>query len=163
MTTKTKTDVVVAEEPTMASGIEQEAAAPVNETPKPMKAKRAKAIDITLEELCARYIAHLDESGKSQGTLFRHKLELTTALDELAKDTPLSTLTPARVLEYFTCDRVMKTRTGVAKARPKIAASAALVSRLSGRSGLGRARAVAGGCGVVLIRRSPTRTVLSVR
>jgi hypothetical protein len=101
----------------MASGVEQPAP---TETPAPKqkKLKKAKPTDITLEDLCARYIAHLDEVGKSQGTLFSYRLELTTALDELGKDTALSTLTPARVLEYFTSDRVMKTRTGVAKARP---------------------------------------------
>ena len=86
--------------------------------PKTKKAKKPKSADITLEDLCARYIQHLDEAGKSQGTLFSYRLELTTALDELGKETPLSALTPARVLEYFTSDRVMKTRTGVAKARP---------------------------------------------
>jgi len=107
---------VVAEQPTMASGIEQNAATDAP-APKPQRAKKPKATDITLEDLCARYIQHL-EVGKSQGTLFSYRLELTTALDELDKDTPLSTLRPARVLEYFTCDRVMKTRTGVAKARP---------------------------------------------
>jgi hypothetical protein len=118
---------VVAEQPTMASGIEQDVAAPVIEVPatetlapapKPKKAKKPKPTDITLEELATRYIAHLEEVGKSQGTAFSYRLELTTALDELGKETPLSTITPARVLEYFTCDRVMKTRTGVAKARP---------------------------------------------
>jgi hypothetical protein len=114
----------VNEETTTAEPIMAEILAPVNEppatdapAPKPKKAKKPKT-DITLEDLCARYIAHLDEVGKSQGTLFSYRLELTTALDELGKETPLSTLTPARVLEYFTCGRVMKTRTGVAKARP---------------------------------------------
>jgi hypothetical protein len=85
--------------------------------PKPRKAKKPKA-DITLEDLAAKYLAHLEDAGKSNGTLFSYKLELVTALDEIGKDTLISTLTPARVLEYFTCDRVMKTRTGVAKARP---------------------------------------------
>jgi len=107
---------VVAEQPTMASGIEQDAATDAP-APKPKKAKKSKT-DITLEDLCARYIQHLEEVGKSQGTLFSYRLELVTALDELGKETPLSTITPARVMEYFTSDRVMKTRTGVAKARP---------------------------------------------
>jgi hypothetical protein len=113
---------VVSQQPTMASGIEQDPAAPEVEAaapaPKPKKAKKPKPTDITLEELCARYITHLEEVGKSNGTTFSYRLELCTALDELGKDTPLSTLTPTRVLEYFTSDRVMKTRTGIAKARP---------------------------------------------
>jgi hypothetical protein len=52
------------------------------------------------------------------GTLLSYKLELVTALGELGKETLLSTLTPARILEYFTSDRVMNTRTEVQKARP---------------------------------------------
>jgi hypothetical protein len=102
--------------------IATETPVPVEETPapKPKKAKKPKAAtaDITLEDLAARYLQHLEDSGKSNGTLFSYKLELMTALDELGKHTLLSSLTPARVLEFFTSDRVMKTRTGVAKARP---------------------------------------------
>jgi hypothetical protein len=98
--------------------------APEMETsaPKQRKSKKPKAAtaDITLEDLCARYLTHLEEAGKSQGTTFSYRLELVTALDEIGKETLLSSLTPARVLEYFTSDRVMKTRTGVAKARPTI-------------------------------------------
>jgi len=111
---------VVAEQPTMASEIEQvEAGAPESDapTPKTKKPRKPKS-DVTLDDLCTRYIQHLDEAGKSQGTQLSYRLELVTALDELGKETPLSALTPARVLEYFTSDRVMKTRTGVAKARP---------------------------------------------
>ena len=36
----------------------------------------------------------------------------------LGRGVAMSDLTPERVLQDFTCDRVMKTRTGVAKARP---------------------------------------------
>jgi hypothetical protein len=88
--------------------------------PKSKKTKKPKAAtsEITLEDLATLYIAHLDEVGKSHGTLFSYRLELVTALDELGKETKLTDLTPARVLEFFTCDRVMKTRTGAAKARP---------------------------------------------
>jgi hypothetical protein len=123
---KKKNEVIEIEQPTMASGIEQDVAAPVIEVPatetlapapKPKKTKKPKG-EITLEELATRYLAHLDEVGKSQGTAFSYRLELTTALDELGRETKLADLTPARVLEFFTSDRVMKTRTGVAKARP---------------------------------------------
>ena len=103
-----------------------ETVAPASE-PKPtdaptrkQKTKKPKAVatDITLEDLAGKYLAHLEEVGKSNGTLFSYKLELVTALDEIGRETKLADLTPTRVLEYFTCDRVMKTRTGVAKARP---------------------------------------------
>ena len=86
--------------------------------PKTRKAKKPKASDITLEDLAAKYLQHLEDAGKSNGTLFSYRLELIVALDELGKDTLLSTLTPTRVLEYFNSDRVMRTRTGVPKARP---------------------------------------------
>jgi hypothetical protein len=115
-------EIVVAEieQPTMASGVEQ-APEPTSDEPAPKKkAKKPKTVtaDITLEDLAAKYLQHLEDAGKSNGTLFSYKLELMTALDELGKATKLADLTPARVLEYFTSDRVMKTRTGVAKARP---------------------------------------------
>jgi hypothetical protein len=122
MAKKSKTDAVEAAPEVTAT----ETDAPASE-PQPSdarapkkKAKKPKAAtaDITLEDLAARYLAHLEEVGKSQGTTFSYRLELTVALDEIGKDTKLSTLTPARVLEYFTSDRVMKTKTGVAKARP---------------------------------------------
>jgi hypothetical protein len=121
---QTSEDVVVAEsdQPTMASGIEQETS-----MPEPRKKKsKAKASDVaqrgdaslTLEEVAAKYLAHLEDAGKSNGTIFSYKLELITALDEIGKDTKIADLTPARVLEFFTSERVMKTRTGIAKARP---------------------------------------------
>ncbi len=53
--------------------------------PQTKKSKKPKATDITLEDLAARYIAHLDEAGKSQGTQFSYHLELTTALDDWAR------------------------------------------------------------------------------
>jgi hypothetical protein len=86
--------------------------------PKQKKAKKPKATDITLEDLAGKYLLHLEDAGKSNGTLFSYKLELVTALDEIGRETKLSDLTPTRVLEFFVSDRVMKTRTGVAKAAP---------------------------------------------
>jgi hypothetical protein len=103
-----------------------EPVAPASE-PKPTDAPAAKkkakkpkpaTADITLEDLAGRYLAHLEEVGKSNGTLFSYKLELVLALDELGKDTKLADLTPARVLDYFVSDRVMRTKSGVEKAPP---------------------------------------------
>jgi hypothetical protein len=118
MAKKSKIDAVEAAPEVTAT----ETPVPVEETPapKPKKAKKPKAAtaDITLEDLAGKYLAHLEDAGKSNGTLFSYKLELVTALDEIGKDTRLADLTPARVLEFFSSDRVMRTRTGVAKARP---------------------------------------------
>jgi hypothetical protein len=98
-----------------------ETPAPTNEpteAPAPKKKSKKAKSDITLEELAAKYLAHMEEIGKSNGTCFSYRLELITALDELGRDTKLADLTSTRVLTYFTSDRVMKTKTGVAKARP---------------------------------------------
>ena len=120
---KTKNEVIEAEQPTMASGVEQDAAAPPEpiEAPAPKRKKAKKpTADITLEDLAAKYLAHLEEAGKSAGTTFSYRLELITALDELGKDTKLADLTPTRVLEYFVSDRVTRTRAGVQKAKPTV-------------------------------------------
>jgi hypothetical protein len=87
------------------------------EQPKPTR-KSKKATALTLEDLAGKYLAHLEEVGKSNGTLFSYKLELVTALDEIGRQTKLAELTPTRVLAFFVSDRVMKARTGVAKAAP---------------------------------------------
>ena len=106
----------------MASGVEQ-TPAPKSDDPAPKKkAKQTKAVtaDITLEDLAAKYLQHLEDTGKSNGTLFSYKLELITALDELGKATKLADLTPTRVLEFFVSDRVTRTRAGVQKAKPTV-------------------------------------------
>jgi hypothetical protein len=122
MAKKSKCDAVVEAAPEV---IATETLAPASEpqpidapAPKQKKAKKPKASDITLEDLAAKYLQHLEDAGKSAGTTFSYRLELILALDELGKDTKLADLTPTRVLEFFVCDRVMKTRTGVAKAAP---------------------------------------------
>jgi hypothetical protein len=120
MTKKTKIEVVEVVQPTMASGIESEV--PATDAPAPKKAKKPKPADasLTLEDLAAKYLQHLEDAGKSNGTLFSYKLELITALDELGAKTLLADLTPTRVLEYFVSDRVTRTRAGVQKAKPTI-------------------------------------------
>jgi hypothetical protein len=111
------TETVAIETPVPASE------AQTTDAPAPKKkAKKAKPTDatLTLEDLAAKYLQHLEDAGKSNGTLFSYKLELITALDELGKDTKLADLTPERVLEYFISDRVTKTRGGVQKAKPTV-------------------------------------------
>jgi hypothetical protein len=129
MAKKAKNEVIEAEivQPTMASGVEQDAAAHEIEArtseapaPKTKKSKKTPKPDITLEDLAAKFLQHLEDAGKSNGTLFSYKLELITALAELGKDTNVAELTPARVLDYFVSDRVTRTRAGVQKAKPTI-------------------------------------------
>ena len=74
----------------------------------------------TLGELAETYIKHMQDVGKSTTTTFAYKMELVGALAELGTDTKLSEITPERVKGYFECPRVMKTKSGGAKALPTI-------------------------------------------
>ena len=97
--------------------------APLTDAPtsKHKKAKKPKGDpNLTLEDLAARYLQHLEDEGKSTGTTFSYRLELILAMDELGKDTKVVDLTPAKVLDFYACDRVTKTRTGRMKAKPSI-------------------------------------------
>lgn len=74
--------------------------------------------ELTLKQLSEAYLADLERNGKSMGTALSYKLEMVLAMEVLGADTPIASLTPERVLEFFNCDRVMKTKTGVEKAPP---------------------------------------------
>ena len=90
---------------------------PAEETPKKKKAKP----DVTLADLADRYLRHMENAGKSGGTVFSYRLELQTALAALGADTKLADLTPEKVLLYFGSDRVMKKRNGKEKSPLSIA------------------------------------------
>jgi len=83
-------------------------------------APAADAKGVTLADLSAGYLKHLDETA-SPGTRMSYGLEMATALDELGAETLLSALTPERVLEFFVSERVTRTKTHVEKAPPTIA------------------------------------------
>lgn len=90
--------------------------APATEA-KQRKPKKPKG-DATLEQVCEGYLKNLEATGKSQGTLFSYRLELVVAMEELGAKTLLSELTSERVIAFFGCSRVMRTKTGVEKAPP---------------------------------------------
>ncbi len=69
----------------------------------------------TLADLAREYIAHLDRTGKSAGTLFSYKMELESAIAEIGATAALVELTPERVVAFNESERVLKTKTG----RPK--------------------------------------------
>jgi len=98
--------------------------APVDATEPVAKKKGGKrkpaGAETTLDALAGGYLAHLEASGKSNGTIFSYRLELEVALDELGAATKLAELTSERVLAFFVSDRVNKTRTGVLKARVSV-------------------------------------------
>ncbi len=81
--------------------------------------KRAKAAtELTLATLSEGYLHALEDTGAGTGTIASYGMELKLAQRELGSETPVATLTEARVREYFNSDAVMKTRTGKPKASP---------------------------------------------
>jgi hypothetical protein len=73
---------------------------------------------ITLAQLSERYIAHLEQDGKSLGTQFSYRMEMRTAEAELGADTIVGTLTAADIEKFNTSDRVMRLKSGKPKAEP---------------------------------------------
>jgi len=109
-------------EPTEAPEILAVVEAAVPETtpaPKTTKARKPKG-DITLAELAERYIKHLEDDGKSPGTCAGYTAELRLALKHLGGDTPIASITPAQVAEYFDSKPVTKLRSGKKKSQLSI-------------------------------------------
>jgi hypothetical protein len=100
-----------------ADGAAEAGAAPAE----PKKKGRKTKADLSLQDLAERYVAHLEEEGKSAGTSASYGLELKTALAELGAETRLADLTPAQVVGYFASKRVLKKRNGKHKSPLSIA------------------------------------------
>jgi hypothetical protein len=109
--------------------IEPEPATP-KKTKTTRKAKAAKAkpnpTDLTLADLCERYIKHLEQVGKSNGTIFSYSAELKLACAELGRDTKIASITPEQLQAFYDCPRVTTLRSG----RPKAPASVAKSRRV---------------------------------
>ena len=89
---------------------------------KPATAKspsKAKATT-TLGDLCRQYIHHLDEDGKSAGTVSSYTAELKLACKHLGAETVATAITVETVAIYFASDPVTKLRTGKPKAKPSV-------------------------------------------
>lgn len=84
------------------------------------KAATNEGASITLGELARRYVEHLAVEDKSPGTQFSYSQELRLACKELHEDAPIALLTVEDVRRFFTCDKVMKLRSGKPKAQPSI-------------------------------------------
>ena len=78
---------------------------------------------LTLADLCERYVKHLEDAGKSTGTVFSYTAELKLACTELGRDTLIASVTPELVQVFYDCDRVTKLRSGRPKAPASIAKS----------------------------------------
>jgi hypothetical protein len=85
---------------------------------KPKRSKAEIGASLTLGELAERYLKHLEETGKSNGTCFSYAIELKTAQRELGADTLIASLTPEQVRAYFESPAVMKLKSGRPKAQP---------------------------------------------
>ena len=95
--------------------VKAEAAPPVKPAAKGRKG------DATLGEVTAGYLRHLESEGKSPGTQFSYSMDLKAATAVLGEDTPVSTLTPAKVQAFFESDGVTKKRNGKKKSSITIA------------------------------------------
>ena len=82
------------------------------------KAKAAAQPPTTMAELAERYIAHLEDAGKSAGTTRSYGQDLQTAVTHFGPQTDINALTAAKVAAYFEADVVMKKRSGKPKAKP---------------------------------------------
>ena len=76
-------------------------------------AKGAPAL--TLADLAARYLTHMAEQGKSEGTRFSYGMELKLAQAELGSDALVSYLTPESIALFNEAPRVTRLKSG----RPK--------------------------------------------
>jgi len=95
---------------------------PAPEPPKRGKKKKAAAPSgtATLADLAAAYLAHMENEGKSDGTISSYRMELKTAMAELGEDTPIAGITPDQVQAFFTSKRVTKLRSGKNKSQLSI-------------------------------------------
>ena len=96
---------------------------PAPEAKSPKKGRRAVGHvppPMTLMDLAYAYFAHLEEFGKSAGTIASYKMEYKTAMDELGAATPLRDLTPEMVEAFFKSKRVTKLRSGKNKSQLSI-------------------------------------------
>jgi site-specific recombinase XerD len=105
----------------IAVPVEEPALAEAPAEPKPKKGKKSKretGQTMTLAELAKRYIDSLEETGKSEGTMFSYRIELKTAMKQLGEETLISSLTADDVRRYFDSAAVMKLKSGKPKAMP---------------------------------------------
>jgi hypothetical protein len=111
-------DTPIEAQPETATATEEPA--PEATPPKKTKAKNKAKVptgNATLADIAAGYLAHMEEAGKSDGTVSSYRMELKTAMDELGEATPVAEITVERVHEFFTSKRVTKLRSGKAKSK----------------------------------------------
>jgi hypothetical protein len=118
---ETTNETVIEAQPDTATATEEPA--PEAEPPKKAKGKKKAKLpsgNATLADIAAGYLAHMEETGKSSGTIASYGMELRTAMADLGEATPVADLTIERVHEYFTSKRVTKLRSGKNKSQLSI-------------------------------------------
>jgi hypothetical protein len=75
------------------------------------KGRKSKG-DITLSELAERYLANLEELGKSSGTCLSYRGELQLAIEWLGAETKLSEISVEQVQGFIECPAVTRTKSG---------------------------------------------------
>lgn len=75
---------------------------------------------LLLPALAERYLKHLEQLGKTRGTVFSYEIDLGLAITHFGKDTNVRTLTEKEVAKFFNSDAVTKKRSGKPKAEPTI-------------------------------------------
>ena len=68
---------------------------------KAAKSKSSNASPLAMGALAEGYLAHLEEIGKSAGTLFSYRQDLLIAVRHFGAESDVATLTPDRVAEFF--------------------------------------------------------------
>ena len=124
-TTTNETPIEIPVETQQETAVATEEPAPEEAPPKSAKKgskKKAAAPSgtVTLADIAAGYLAHMESEGKSDGTISSYRMELKTAGAELGDETPIADLTPDRVQAFFNSKRVTKLRSGKNKSQLSI-------------------------------------------
>jgi hypothetical protein len=85
------------------------------------RGKRAAKGEATLQDVVAGFLAHLEKAGKSAGTCFSYKMDLAAAIEHFGGDTPVASLTPQKVANFYASDGVTKKRNGKRRSEITIA------------------------------------------
>jgi hypothetical protein len=123
-----KANVEVAQGAPAAPAVESADLGAPNATPpagdapvsKPRGKRQAKG-EATLQQVTDGSLANLGCEGKSEGTIFSYRMDLAAALEHFGGDTPVASLTPAKVAAFYASDGVTKKRNGKRRSEITIA------------------------------------------
>ena len=124
MTSKTKSRTASPKPSTTAKATSTKKPAAAKRTAKRPSTKKAipqaNPASLTLAQVAAGYLAHIEKVGKSPSTIASYRADLGVAFRHFGRDNAAGAITPAQVAEFNECDTVTKTRTGKPKAKPGV-------------------------------------------